>query len=205
MKIAKRTSTHLQIRDVPLETWIFGSVFAVLGTYIITSGFIYGTSELAISTAANGFFGGLFLLVGLMILRRGCLLRCDFDKATGTLTMINRGVLRTNCERLRLKDITKVKLEQPLKSITGNSSTNGLVENEVVEVPAPAYRIVLVLDERQQLPLTSRYYENREHQKLLAESIAEFLDVEAEIPPGLGDLLKSFWGGIKSYFQADAE
>lgn len=205
MKIAKRTSTHLQIRDVPLETWIFGSVFMMLGTYIITSGFIYGTSELAISTTANGIFGGLFLLIGLMIMRRGCLLRCDFDKTAGMLTMTHRGVLRTNCERLRLKDITKVKLEQPLKSIAGNTPTNRLVEAEVMEVPAPAYRIVLVLEAEQQLPLTHRYYENREHQKILAESIAEFLDVEAEIPPGLGDLLKSFWGGIKSYFQTNAE
>jgi hypothetical protein len=196
MKIAKRTPTQLLVRNYPTRAWGLGAICCLIGLYSFWGGGVIEAeimqpTSIGVRFAASALFG-----VGLVTLLRSRVLGYCFDQETGALTLTHRSLLKTDVATFPLGDIVKVKLE------TAQLKGQTLLAREPAnssKLPAIAYRVVLILASNQPLPLTTQYSEDREGQRRVAQEIAEFLNIEADLPPAFSDLLKSLGNAIRTF------
>lgn len=198
MKIAKRTPTQLLVKDYPIKAWGLGGICCGVGLYSFwpkgtVEGVLMSPDSLGVGLAVSS----LLLGVGLFLLLRSRVLGCCFDQDTGALTLTHRSLLKTEVATFPLADIIKVKLE----TAQLGRQPHPPLEPTPPKSPTIAYRVVLILASNQPLPLTNQYSEDREGQRKVAQAIAEFLNIEADLPPAFSDLIKSIGNAIQSFLR----
>lgn len=151
MKVIQQTPTQLTLRERPWGFWLFGMVLMGGGVY-------------SALTSGQVLFGGLVALIGvLIILVVAQHVTCSFDRSTAQFTLTRQGFLGTKRVQHPLHEIVAVRVQC-------DSSGKGRT-----------YRVVVVLDSSEQVPLTSFFSSGERDKQAIAACIRTFLGL-SEIP-----------------------
>lgn len=147
MKIIRKSTTRLQLREHLIGVWILGGLLALLGLFLFIS------SEPPVDFAG----GGCIAIANVMVLCSP-VETCSFDKTRNRVTLRQQHWFS---QRLHSETIDKIQEVQ--------------VEGFAV-VGIRFYRIGLVLDSGQRLYLTQFPTTDRAIQQQLAQQVRQFLE-----------------------------
>lgn len=172
MHIAKQTSDRLTIHLYPKFLWTLSGFLTLAGFFLLLS--ILGDPR-----ADPGIFQqSAFCLLGGMVAALGSKLKTfEFDRPTQCLYIRHARVWRQQTEIYPIDSITAVRLNSETVSANGRTYSG--------------QRIELVYRAGQVQPMM-KGYSDATHQRQVAIAIGEFLNVPAEVPPGLEDAINAF-------------
>jgi hypothetical protein len=105
-------------------------------------------------------FGSLFVVAGLAVsVVMGEIVICEFNKTSGSLILKRHGLFGTKVVERRLREITKVQVEESRDS---DGST---------------YRVSLIFSSYDRLPLISYYSSGRKSKQAIADRVCQFLNL----------------------------
>jgi hypothetical protein len=148
MKIVEQTETKLVLREFPLEVAWFG-IFWVLPIISVMLFF------------RQNIIGTLFVVIvcSAAVGLTSEIMTCTFDKSLNNMTLKRQKLLKTKKIERSIEGISGIKLEVMIGDNSG------------------LYRVSIMLDSGECVPLTSAYTSNLQDNRKKAEDIATFLNV----------------------------
>ncbi len=144
-------SDEYKTTDRPWFAWIFGIAFFLIGIFIMTNG---GSAIL---------FGAIFAGAGLLVIWVfGSIMTFSASRVTGMITLTTRSIFGSKVKAYPISQVRSVDVET---SYSNNNSRT--------------FRVALILDNGEKLPLRSYYSSGLRSKEKQAERIREFLNLEA--------------------------
>lgn len=153
----QQNDSELVIRDFPIFQWVFGILFAGVGTLVISQG-------------GPPVFGGIFAAVGLGFLLFSSILTITANRMTGTLKLDSRSALRHTWQQAPFSEIAGINVER-------KTGTKG----------GYTYRLTLLRKDGEVIPFRSSSSSGWKGKERCAVQLREFLGIQNtnSIPAGI--------------------
>lgn len=153
------------VRDVPTFVWIFGLGFFGLGLYLF------------FNQSAPWFIGAIFILVGAALVAFVPIVTIRVDRGGGMLEIEKRSLTLKHSQEMRVSEIKSVYVDQSVSRDDGSTSYT--------------YRVVIVKNDGEQLPLRSAFSSGRRKKVQQADAIRQIVGVGGsdEFPVDAGTAL----------------
>jgi hypothetical protein len=154
----QHNDSQLVIRDVPIFQWVFGILFAGVGTLVITQG-------------GPQVFGGIFAAVGVGFLLFSSVLTITADRMARTLKLDYRSALRHTLEQVPFDEIAGINVERRVGGGKGGFT----------------YRLTLLRKDEQIIRFRSSSSSGWKGKERRAGQLREFLGIQDSnrIPTGI--------------------
>lgn len=154
----QQNDSQLVIRDVPIFQWVFGILFAGVGTLVIVQG-------------GPPVVGGIFAAIGVGFLLLSSVLTIIANRMTRTLKLDYRSALRHTWKQVPFDEITGVNVERRVGGRKGGST----------------YRLTLLRKDGQVIPFRSSSSSGWRGKERHAGRLREFLGIQDSnrIPAGI--------------------
>jgi hypothetical protein len=155
----QQNDSQLVIRDVPIFQWVFGILFAGVGTLVINQG-------------GPPVFGGIFAAIGMGFLFFSSALTITADRMTRTLKLDYRSALRHTMKQVPFDEIAGINVERRVGSGKRRVFT---------------YRLTLLRKDGQVMPFQSYSSSGWKGKERRAGQLREFLGIQDSnrIPAGV--------------------
>jgi hypothetical protein len=153
----QQNDSELVIRDVPIFQWVFGILFAGVGTLIISQG-------------GPPFFGGIFEAIGVGFLIFSNILTITASRITQTLKLDYRSALRHTWKQVPFSEIAGINVER-------KAGTKG----------GYTYRLTLLRKDGEVIPFRSSSSSGWKGKERRASQLREFLGIQESnsLPAGI--------------------
>ncbi len=171
-------SDRLVLKEYPIALWIFGGGFLIAGVWALIQ---------IESWVAGLFMLGFGLLFGVLL---PAINTVTVDPPRGSLTIQNQWLYRRKVQEYALREIASIDIERSFSS----SSSGGRRRSN------PTYRIVLVMESGEKVPLQGYYSSGYKSKEKKARQLSEAIGV-----PGPMGMVQKVSQAIRPTFQKQQE
>ena len=151
----------LTVQDKPIFLWFFGLVFAGVGLMVMFQ-------------PEAWLFGGIFFLVGGLIVVYTPLTTATLERSSGLLTLRSQAIIRRTVKEIPLGEIVDVVLQSSRTSRGGRT-----------------YRVAFVLQDGSEVPLTGYYSSGSAGKQRQADALRSFLALSTATESPASQALRS--------------